>query len=171
MPRRTTTTTDAAEPIATGPGTDDREINQSLVGVVRGGSVTIDQAAVAGILAQGEVSISKAGAQTIVSAGNLRLEQGGGGRILAGGDVAIQQGGAGTLVSLGGVSIQQGGAVVALARSVEAGEGSFIGLALAPSVTVQPGGRVLAGPREAAIVGAVAGLVIGGIAAAVRNRG
>jgi len=170
MPRRTTPTTDAVDPLATGPGPDDREINQSLVGVVRGSSVTIDQAAVAGVLSQGDVSISKAGAQTIVGGGNLRLEQGGGGRILAGGDVSIQQGGAGTLVSLGSVSIQQGGAVLALARRVEVGDGSFIGLALTPSLTVQPGGRVLLGLREAAIVGAVAGLVIGGIAAAVRNR-
>jgi len=60
--------------------------------------------------------------------------------------------------------------VMALARRVEAGEGSFVALALAPSLTVQPGGRVLVGLREAAIVGAVAGLVIGGIVAAVRNR-
>src|SRR6186997_1736804 len=170
MPRRTTPTTDAADPVDTGPGPDDREINQSLVGVVRGTSVTIDQAAVAGVLSQGDVSISKAGAQTIVGGGNLRLEQGGGGRILAGGDVSIQQGGAGTLVSLGSVSIQQGGAVLALARNVDAGEGSFVGLALAPSVTVQPEGRVLAGPREAAIVGAVAGIVIGVVVAAARSR-
>jgi len=170
MPRRTTPATDAAEPVATGPGPDDREINQSLVGVVRGTSVTIDQAAVAGVLSQGDVSISKAGAQTIVGGGNLRLEQGGGGRILAGGDVSIQQGGAGTLVSLGNVSIQQGGAVMALARRVEVGEGSFVGLALAPSLTVQPGGRVLVGLREAAIVGAVAGIVAGLIASVARTR-
>ena len=170
MPKSTTPTTDDAEPVAAGPGAEDREVHQSLVGIVRGASVTIDQAAVGGVLAQGDVSISKAGARTLVGGGNLRVEQGGGGMLLAGGDVAIQQSGAGTLLSLGGVSIQQGGAVMALTRSVELQDGSLLGLALAPSVTVQPGGRILAGPREAAIVGAVAGIVIGLIGAAARGR-
>ena len=85
-------------------------------------------------------------------------------------EVSIQQGGAGTLVSLGPVSIQQGGAVMALARNVEVGQGSFVALALTPSMDVKEGGRVLAGPREAAIVGAVAGLVIGLVVAAARSR-
>jgi len=37
-------------------------------------------------------------------------------------------------------------------------------------VTVEPGGKVLGGPREAAIVGAVAGAVIGLVVAVARMR-
>jgi hypothetical protein len=88
---------------------------------------------------------------------------------VAGGDAEIRQGGVGTMVALGAVSIERGGAVLALTRSLEVGDGATIGLALSPSVVVQPGGRVVAGIREAAIAGAVGGVVLGLLIAGIRR--
>ena len=50
------------------------------------------------------------------------------------------------------------------------GLSGIIGLALAPSIEVQPGGRVLLGLREAAVAGAALGLAAGAIIAMARHR-
>ena len=68
------------------------------------------------------------------------------------------------------MNVEQGGIGVALAREVRAGSGGIIGLALAPSLEVQPGGRVILGLREAAVAGAALGLVAGAILAMARHR-
>jgi hypothetical protein len=74
--------------------------------------------------------------------------------LVAGGGAEITQGGAGTVVSLGGVRISRG----------------FVGVALSPQVTVEDGGKVIAGPREVAIGAAVAGVAIGLVLVAARLR-
>lgn len=74
--------------------------------------------------------------------------------MVAGGGAEITQGGVGTLVSLGGVRVSRG----------------FVAVALTPNLTVEDGGRVIAGIREVAIGAAVAGGVIGLIVAAAAAR-
>jgi len=145
------------------------EVKQSAVGLVRAGTVTLNQAGAGAVLAHGDVSVSQGGARAFVAGGDLRIHQGGGAMFLAGGDAEIREGGVGTLVALGGVRIEQGGSVLALARSVEAGSGATIGVAISPRVTVGPGGRVVASIREVAIGGAVAGVVIGLVLLAARR--
>jgi hypothetical protein len=147
----------------------DAHVAQSAVGLVRTGQATIGQAMVGAVVASGDVSLSKGGGRTFLAGRDLHLRQAGGGFMVAGGDVEIHQGGVGTMVALGTVRIEQGGSLLAFARQVDARGGSTIGVALAPRIVMAPGTRVLAGWREVAAGGAVAGLVIGLVLAAARR--
>lgn len=147
----------------------DANITQSAVGLVRTGQVTIGQAMVGAVVASGDVSLSKGVGRTLLAGRDLHLRQGGGGFMVAGGDAEIREGGVGTMVALGTVRIEQGGSLLAFARHVDARQGSTIGVALAPRIVMAPGTRVLAGWREVAAGGAVAGLVIGLVLAAARR--
>lgn len=144
-------------------------IRQSAIGIVRSESATIGQAFVGAVIARGDVSVAQGGGRMLLAGNDLVVHQGGSGMIVAGGDAEIREGGAGTLVALGDVSIERGGAVMAVTRSLEVGAGSTVGLALAPRMVVHPGGRVVAGIREAVVAGAVGGLVIGLMVAGVRR--
>lgn len=147
----------------------DANIAQSAVGLVRTGHATIGQAMVGAVVASGDVSLSKGGGRTFLAGRDLHLRQAGGGFMVAGGDAEISEGGVGTLVALGTVRIAQGGSLLALAKQVDAREGSTIGVALAPRIVMAPGTRVIAGWREVAAGGAVAGLVIGLVLAVARR--
>jgi hypothetical protein len=147
----------------------DANIAQSAVGLVRTGHATIGQAVIGAVVASGDVSLSKGGGRTFLAGRDLHLRQGGGGMMVAGGDAEIREGGVGTLVALGTVRIAQGGSLLALAKQVDAREGSTIGVALAPRIVMAPGTRVLAGWREVVAGGAVAGLVIGLVLAVARR--
>ena len=135
------------------------EVKQSGVGLIRADSVSVKQAALGVVLARGGVSVIQGGGRSFLAGGKLRIQKGGGGLFLAAGDAEIQQGGVGTLVALGGTRFEQGGAMLAVARDVEAGSGSTIGIAIAPRMTISPGARVMAGTREVVIGGVVAGAV------------
>jgi hypothetical protein len=147
----------------------DVDIAQSAVGLVRTGQATIGQAVVAAVVAGGDVSLSRGGGRTFLAGRDIHLRQGGGGLMVAGGDAEIREGGVGTMVALGTVRIEQGGSLLAFARHVDAREGSTIGVALAPRIVMAPGSRVLAGWREVAAGGAVAGLMIGLVMAVARR--
>jgi hypothetical protein len=149
----------------------DANIAQSAVGLVRTGQATIGQAVVGAVIASGDVSLSRGGGRTFLAGRDLHLRQGGGGFLVAGGDAEIREGGVGTMVALGSVRIEQGGSLLAFAKQVEARDGSTIGVALAPRIVMAPGTRVLAGWREVAAGGAVAGLVIGLVLSALRRIG
>jgi hypothetical protein len=158
----------------TGSGESDEEaagtsVQRSAIGMLRAEQATIRQAAVGAVFSGGDVSLRQGGGRAFVAAGDMRIEQGGGGMLLAGGDVAISQGGAGTIVTLGSARIQMGGSVVMVAGNVDVGAQGTVGLALAPRLTVQPGGKVIVGLREAAAAGVIAG-VLAGIIAAVAAR-
>lgn len=129
--------------------TSDREIEvkQSAIGLVRSGTVTANQAAIGAVLARGDVSVTQAGGRAFLAGGDLRVHQGGGGMFIAGGSAEVRQGGVGTMIALGGVRVERG----------------FVAVAVSPRVTVEDGGRVIAGIREAAIGGAVFGAVLGGL--------
>ncbi|MBT8216405.1 MAG: hypothetical protein HKN74_03390 [Acidimicrobiia bacterium] len=101
------------------------------------------------------VTIQQAGATVVMSRSTTSVTQGGAQVMLTGGDAVIHQGGANLLGVAGDASLTQGGAVVAAAGSIEA-RNSYLGIAIAPSITLSEGSRVLIGPREAAIVGVVA---------------
>lgn len=102
------------------------------------------------------VSIEQAGAAAILSRGDTDLTQAGAQLVIGGGNTSIHQGGANLLASGGDVSVSQGGAVVAAARSVRA-ERSYIGLAIARRIELSDC-TIVAGPREAALFGAIAGV-------------
>lgn len=144
------------------------EIRQSAIGFLRGEEVSVAQGVVGAVMARGDVAVSQAGGRTFLAAGDMRIQQGGGAMFLAGGGAEIRQGGVGTLVTAGDVTFEMGGAMLAVGRSIEARAESTIGIALAPRVVVHPGARLVAGPREAGIAGAVAGVVIGLLVVAIR---
>ena len=114
-----------------------------------------------------DVSIRQAGGMAFISRGDTELSQGGGQVILAGGATSIHQGGANLLASVGGVSISQGGAVVAAAGSIRV-EQSYVGVALAPGIDISDS-RILLGPREAVLFGAVAGVAAAVVTRLLRN--
>ncbi|MGZ8562727.1 MAG: hypothetical protein ACXWWU_03820 [Candidatus Limnocylindria bacterium] len=147
----------------------DAQIAQSAVGLVCTGQANIGQAMVGAVLASGDVSLSRGGGRTFLAGRDLHLRQGAGAFMVAGGDAEIREGGVGTMVALGSVRIEQGLSLMAVAKHVDAREGSTIGVALAPRIVIAPGTRVLAGLREVAVGGAVAGLVIGIVLALARR--
>ena len=78
-------------------------------------------------------------------AGNLTITNGGGGPMAVGGDVSITNGGAQTILAAGGATL---------------GERSFVAFVLSPSVTVEPGARVLCSTPQALAFGAVVSAAI-----------
>ena len=74
------------------------------------------------------------------------------------------------MLALGEVTIEQGGIGVAVTREVEAGRGAIVGIAIAPKVEIEPGGRLIIGLREAVVGGAFAGIVGAILTALVRRR-
>jgi len=147
----------------------DADIAQSAVGMVRAGHATIGQAIVGAVVASGDVSLSQGGGRTFLAGRDLHLRQGGGGFLVAGGDAEIREGGVGTIVALGSVRVERGGSLLAVAKHVDARAGSTIGVALAPRIVMAPGARVLAGWPQVAAGGAIAGLAIGLVLAAIRR--
>lgn len=149
------------------------KVRQSAVGMVRGDHVNVGQGFVGAVMARGDVSLAQGGTRAAIAGGDLRVRQGGGGMFLAGGNAEIHQGGAGTLVTLGDVRIEQGGAVLSLAGRLDAGAGSWIGVALTPRLQAADGARVLVGPAQAALAGAAFGAVVAAgivLARVVRGR-
>lgn len=122
------------------------KVRLSAVGLVRAERVDMANSAAGFVLAGSEARIERGGARTIIATGPIE----------------ISRGGAGAVLSLGDVRISQGGGGMILARSAEVREGGFIAFAVTPRLNVAEGGRVLAGPREAALialVGAVAAVL------------
>ena len=104
-----------------------------------------------------DVRVEQAGGAVFVSKGDLSLSQAGAQAILAGGDVSIQQGGVKTILAKGDVSITEGGALLAAGREVQV-RGGWVAVALGLRVDLS-NSKVLIGPKQAAVFGAVAGLV------------
>ncbi len=115
-----------------------------------------------------EVSVAQAGGRLFVSRGNLALTQGGAQRMLVRGDVSIRQGGVQMLMAGGDVSISEGGACVAVGSTVRA-QGSYIGFAVGKDVSISDDSRVIFGTREAAVFGAIAGVVCGLVVSLLRR--
>jgi hypothetical protein len=75
--------------------------------------------------------------------------------------VTIRQGGCGPTIANGDVSIQQGGTQsVIAAGGATLGDHAYVGLVLAPKVTVQDGARVLMTTTQALAFGAALGGVV-----------
>ena len=73
--------------------------------------------------------------------------------------MTIRNGGCGPLIANGDVSIENGGTQAVLAAgSARIGPKAFVGFVVSPNVTVEEGGKVFFGPREAIAFGAVAGI-------------
>lgn len=112
--------------------------------------------AAAGVVRADNVEITNGGAGVVVGGERVALDRAGGRLIISGGPLTMERAGAGMVIAAGDATIEQGGAGMMLTRTASIGRGGFIGLALAPRVQVEDGGRVLAGPRELAVMGIVA---------------
>jgi hypothetical protein len=111
-----------------------------------------------GIVRTEQAELNNTAVGLVVAGKAARLQRVGARAILAAGPMEVHQAGARTLVSLGDVQIRQGGAGALVARSAAVHDGGFIGLAVTPRLNVEPGGRVLAGPREVVLLASVAGI-------------
>jgi len=127
-------------------GIEDARVERGLVGAVRGHDVTLSGAAAGIIAAEGDVAIHNGGSGPVFAGGGLTITNGGCGPVMANGDVSIHNGGTQALLAAGGATI---------------GPNAFVGFVAAPAVTVEDGGRLLFGLREAAVFGAIAGVVFG----------
>jgi hypothetical protein len=104
-----------------------------------------------------DVHIERAGSTLVVSRGNMAVTQGGSQVNLVGGSLSVNQGGSQVVLARGNAEFHQAGAGVLAATSATVDHG-FVGMVVSPRVTLTDS-TVLAGPREAAITGVVAGLV------------
>ena len=131
------------------------QIERGLVGAVRGEEVDIRDSGVGAAASSGDLFLTNAGAGALAAKGNLTITNGGGGPMAIGGDVSITNGGAQTILAAGGARL---------------GERSFVAFVLSPSVTVEPGARVLCSTPQALAFGAVVSAGIVAAAALVRRR-
>jgi hypothetical protein len=107
-----------------------RSIQRSVVGVIAGDDVDVRQAGLGIVLAKHDVSVRDGAACMPVIAG-------------------------------GAIRFDQGGTCGAIAgREVTVGRQGFLGIALAPKVTVEAGGKVLMTVKQAAAFGAVLGAAL-----------
>ena len=80
--------------------------------------------------------------------------------MIANGGVTIRNGGCGPMIANGDVSIEHGGTQGILAAGgATIGPRAFVGFVVSPKVTVEDGGKVLMGPRQAVLFGAAAGVL------------
>ena len=115
------------------------------------------------------VSVSQAGGSVFVSNTDLAVSQGGAHMMFSRGNATIRQGGANALGALGDVSITQGGSFVTAARTVRANQ-SYLGVVVSPRVEISEDSRVLLGPAQAAIAGAMMGAVLAVLGRLLRRR-
>jgi hypothetical protein len=137
-----------------GAEAEDVRVESKLVGSVRGRDVTITTAAAGIVAADGAVSVHNGGCGPVFAKGGMTLTNGGCGPVVASGDVSITNGGTQSILAAGGATI---------------GPRAFVGFVVSPAVTVEDGGRVLFGLREAAVFGAIAGILFGILSRASRK--
>src|SRR5581483_5521688 len=98
----------------------------------------------------------------MVNGHDVAIARGACGPVVAGVDVTLLQAGCRPLVAKGDVRFEQGGCQSVIAGGgVTVGPSSFVGVALAPRITVEEGGRVLLGVPQALAFGAAFGLAAG----------
>jgi hypothetical protein len=131
-------------------------VQRRLVGAVRGEEVDVRDSVVGAAASSNDLFLTNGGAGALAAKRNLTITNGGGGPMLVGGDVSITNGGAQTIVAAGGATL---------------GERSFVAFVLSPSVTVEPGGRVLCSTPQALAFGAVVSAAALTVALLVRGRG
>ncbi len=124
----------------------DVQVERSLIGMVNGHDVAIARGACGPVMAGGSVSVTQGGCGPVVAGGDVTLHQAGCGPLVAKGDVRFEQGGCQSVIAGGGVTV---------------GPSAFVGVALAPRITVEEGGRVLLGVPQALAFGAAFGLAAG----------
>ena len=108
--------------------------------------------------AEGDVAFREGGALAMIAGGNLELREGGTGFLVAGGDVSMSYGGAGTVIAGGGVEISE--STVGQMATVEANvTGGRVGLLIAGQANLEQS-EILISAQQAAILGAVGGLVV-----------
>ncbi|HEY7667898.1 MAG TPA: hypothetical protein VIE12_07200 [Actinomycetota bacterium] len=129
-------------------------MTSGLVGSITGRDVALESAAAGFVAAEGNVSVINGGCGPVFTNGSVTITNGGCGPMIANGDVSIENGGTQAILAAGGARI---------------GPRAFVGLVASPSVTVEDGGRVLFGPREALAFGAVAGLVFAVLSRVIRR--
>ena len=134
------------------------EARRGFFPVVTGDEVSLVQAGATFCLSRGDLGMTQAGARLSMAGGNLSIREGGSLLTLAGGDASIEEGGSLLLLAGRDVSISEGGAAVVAARQVRA-ERSFLGFVLGGKIDVADDSTLLIGSGQAAIFGAVAGLV------------
>jgi len=138
------------------------DVERTFVAFVRADEVNLQQGGAGVIASGGGVSVYQGGSGPVLANGPVSYTQGGSGPVLANGDVSFHQGGSSAVLALGDASLQRSwvGAVANL-RAVAIGDRSRVGIVLAPHVTVEDGGRVVATTRSALAFGAALGVAVG----------
>jgi hypothetical protein len=122
----------------------DALVKNSLVGRVKARDVHLTEAAAGFVAAEGNFSILNGGCGPVIANGGVTIRNGGCGPMIANGDVSIEYGGTQSILAAGSATI---------------GRQAFVGFVVSPKVTVEDGGKVLMGPRQAVLFGAAAGVV------------
>lgn len=126
---------------------------------------------VLGFVKARDVHLNNSGAGFVAADGNFSIFNGGCGPVLANGSVTIRNGGCGPLVANGDVSIENGGTQVVVASGgARIGPRAFVGVVVSPNVTVEEGGRVLAGSPLALALGAGVGFAVAMLTRVARRR-
>lgn len=141
------------------------EVRRGLIGVVRAGDVHLQQGISALTTARRSADVRQAASIAVISGGDTSMKMAAAVAVPTLGDLRMEQAGAQWVISAGDVRIEKGGCAAAVAPSVHVDRGG-VGIALGWRVEAGEGGRILFGPRAAAVFGVAAGVAAGLVVAA-----
>lgn len=136
-------------------GLSDRNVNRSIVGILKARDVQLKESGAGLIAAGGRLSILNGGCGPVLANGGVTIRNGGCGPMIANGDVSIENGGTQGIVAAGGATI---------------GPKALVGFVVSPKVTVADGGKVLFSSRQAVAFGAAAGTALALLSRVLRRR-
>jgi hypothetical protein len=140
---------------------DEREEHGRVVGTLEAaGDVTMERSLI-GALSAHNVTLAAAAAGPMMTSGDVSITNGLCGPVMCSGDVSIHNGGCGPVLARGTVSFTNGGTQSVIAGEAQLRSGSFVGMVLAPRVTIEDGARVLMSTTQAAAFGAAFGALVG----------
>lgn len=138
---------------------DEVSVTNGVIGVVRGGNVSLTNGGAVAMVAGEDTSFRNGYCQWSLAGENASLRLAGAGVVASGNDMTVERGGGGLLAAGNQLSLTTGGGVALLAGKAEL-RNSYLGLLVAGKTTLGEGARVLLGTKEAVVLGVTLALAL-----------
>ncbi len=138
---------------------DEVSVTNGVIGLVRGGNVSLKNGGAVGLVAGEDASFANGYCQWSLAGENASLRRVGAGVVATGNDMTVEQGGAALLAAGNQLSLTTGGGVALLAGKADV-RNSYLGVLVAGKVNLGEGARVLLGTKQAIALGVTLALVL-----------
>jgi len=137
---------------------DHLSLRSGVIGVARTAHATITNGGAGLILSSNSAAISRGGAAAMLAGDSMTVTQGGGSIMAAGNTMTVTQGGGQVLIAGRSMMVTQGGGGIMVAGQAKVEKG-FVAVLISNQTVLDDGARVLLGMPQAAVLGALFGLV------------